>query len=216
MLTMLPCALGQSLDTPMTRLRPIDAVSAVDRYRGPAETANYRETAYQQANSAGRTQSRQVGTTGHDESQVRQAAMQQPFTAPQLPATAPGSFALPPATSPSPPPNSVVIPQASSPGLPSNPGLPSTGNLIPVPQNRSILVPNSGDSSDLRRSCSLNSAMGSRRLTIAIVYPRLAITRRQVSSAGVPPLAIKHLAIKHLAIKNLGPTRRHRRQWLLL
>ncbi len=145
MLTVLPCAIGQSLDTPMTRLRPIGAPSAVDRYRGLADIPIYRETAYQQAGVVGRTEVRQVGTTGNYDSQVRQAVMQQQFTAPQLPATPPGSFTLPPTTSPLLPPNSVVMPQTAPRGLSTNPGLPSNGNLIPVPQNRSVLVPSSSD-----------------------------------------------------------------------
>jgi hypothetical protein len=144
MLTSLPSAIGQSLDTPMTRLRPIGAPSAVDRYRGPAESPIYRETAYQQA-GVGRTEVRQVGTTGNYGSEVRQAVMQQQFAAPQLPATSPGSFTLPPTTSPSLPPNSVVMPQTAPRGLPTNQAVPANGNLIPVPQNRSVLVPSRSD-----------------------------------------------------------------------
>ena len=66
--------------------------------------------------------------------------MQQPFAAPQLPAVAPGSFAPPTlALPPPPPPNSVVMPPSAPRGLPSN------GNLMPVPQNPSVLVPSTSD-----------------------------------------------------------------------
>lgn len=162
-LTTLSTAMGQTPTSPMTRLRPIGEPSAVDRYRGsadqtsgvlqresraadryasPVESADYRETAYQYA-GANRWQGRQV----HD-SQVRQTAMQQPFTAPALPGASSGDFALPGAA----PPAETIVP-SPNPAVPSQVaprGLPSGNVLSPVPGSGSspgpsVLAPGGGD-----------------------------------------------------------------------
>ncbi len=124
---------GQSLDTPMTRLRPIGAPSAVDLYRPPVQGTLVRETAYQAPPMTG-------DNTGYP---VRQAVMmQQPFEAPTLPGGATanpsagglsgGGFALPPGTS------SPAITSAP----PATTALP--GNLVPVPMDSRGIV-SSGD-----------------------------------------------------------------------
>jgi hypothetical protein len=137
-LSAIPSVVAQSLDTPMTRLRPIGSPSAVDQYLAPSEPARFRETAYQQ-------------NAFPQQGQVRQAAMLQQMQAPQLPNSGqppanfnpPQSgpnFALPP-SSPAP----VAVPQATAPrGLP-NPGFP--GNLAPVPLNQTGPISSSSDRS---------------------------------------------------------------------
>lgn len=130
-----PAVYAQSLDTPMTRLRPIGAPSAVDQYRPPVEQRLVRETAYQA--SAYHTPASSVfqpvvqPTSGATAYPVRQAVMmQQQFDAPTLPeggVTVPnttggfgGGMALPGNTAP---------PMTTAP--PATTTLP--GNLAPVP-----------------------------------------------------------------------------------
>ena len=84
----------------------------------------------------------QVSPNGNASPGLRQTVMQQPFTAPQLPpATSPGVFMPPPTTSPASPAAPTPTPAAPPRSLPSNPGVSdANGNLIPVPQERSILT----------------------------------------------------------------------------
>ncbi len=105
-------------DTPATRLRPIDAPSAVDRYRPrqPGMSQPIRETAYQNAAGA----------------PVRQAVWQQPqpFTAPALPSG--GGFQLPPGdaaplAAPSLPPSSATMPPR---GAPASGGIVSEQSIL--------------------------------------------------------------------------------------
>ena len=142
LLMMIPPAVAQVTDTPMTRLRPIGAPSAVDQYR-TGDNGQIRETAYQQnafqqaAPRAGSAvQPRSILQAGP----VRQTVLLQQMDAPQLPGATrpPGNFALPsvPGANTFPGANTVpgtVPPVTSAPvgpprGLPVNPG-----SLSPVP-----------------------------------------------------------------------------------
>lgn len=118
-LTVLPPAWAQSLDTPLTRMRPIGSPSAVDRYRAPAETGRFYQTAYQ--NGA------QVRTAEFVDDSGNQATIRQlQFTAPPIPET----FGGPSADSPfadAPP-----APAINYPATPRNTPLPST-SLPPFP-----------------------------------------------------------------------------------
>ncbi len=113
---------GQSFDTPRTRLRPIDAPSAVDQYRPRTASRTLRETAYQN-----RSTTQPAGPA------VRQTVMwQQGLEAPALPG---GGLQLPqsnlatPGVGPALPPSApVTAPAPSQRILPSTPA-----NLQPAP-----------------------------------------------------------------------------------
>jgi len=110
-----PDSTAQSLDTPMTRMRPIGSPSAVDQYRPPQQriSGEFRETAYQ--------------------SPVRQTAMLQQggLTSPPLPAgpmAFPGDASALPVPSPALPPNPVANAQVPVGG--------SDFRAVPQPQLR--------------------------------------------------------------------------------
>lgn len=143
--------LAQPNDSTKTRLRPLGTPSAADAYQGSAQTVSLLPAPRSQAQVQGQANvqalnpSPQVSPNGYASPGVRQTVMQQPFTAPQLPpTTSPGGFAPPPTTSPALPVAPVPTPAAPPRSLPSNPGVSgANSNLIPVPQEQSILAPGS-------------------------------------------------------------------------
>lgn len=127
---------------PTARLQPISSPSAVDRYRGPVQSAYDHNLRPQPGSNLGRSQVQSVVAHGSDGGGLRQIVRQQQFTAPQLPPASSGGFSPPPTTSqPSLPANPAMTPRS----LPANPDLGSGGNLMPVPQDQSILVPRGAD-----------------------------------------------------------------------
>ena len=116
---------AQVADTPVTRLSPIDAPSAVDRYRPdrPKISPRLRATHYQTA------------TDNSHAVPVRHAAWQQPFNAPALPGG--GGFQLPPSDAA--PLAAPSLPPSADAPLPSG-TLPSPPSVTPpsVLQGRSL------------------------------------------------------------------------------
>lgn len=126
---------AQVPDSPMTRLRPIGAPSAVDQLLLPSNASRGRETAYQSTAVAAETA---TGQANRYDSAVQQTVLLQQFDAPQLPGSiqTPGGFSLPTAPSPM----TTPPPQAQPRSLPVNPG-----TLAPVPLDRSGRIPSSSD-----------------------------------------------------------------------
>ncbi len=137
---------AQSLDTPMTRLRPIGSPSAVDQYRPVATLEPYRETAYQHpsrlvANSVSSPTvvaipsvgDRAANTATH--SVVRHTVMHQQITAPPLPGSQTGGslplptsgIALPVPVAPPTAPINSMPPR----GLPGHPGGYQPAPIVP-------------------------------------------------------------------------------------
>jgi hypothetical protein len=127
---------GLQLETPLSRMRPIGAPSAVDRYRR-AEFSNnstpaFRETGYQQV--AGQP------TVSQPNSLVRQAQFEVPngaLAAPSLPQgpipTDPRSLPVPGNPNFNQVPGTAIVNPPNS-GVPPTFGVPSSSDLTPLPQ----------------------------------------------------------------------------------
>lgn len=141
MLGSLPSAVAQSIDTPMTRLRPIGSPSAVDQYR-TVGSVDHRETGYAVRPSS---------TPVYNGENVRQAQFEVPTLPPDSNTFSPPStgspMGLPNNFSTPGPITSAPVPAAPPRGLPVNPNVPPVA--VPNTPGRTITPLSPSSSSDM-------------------------------------------------------------------